>query len=199
VDEELHLIIRHSPDGKVYATSPQAPGLVYGHSSLKELRYDLDDVLSFHFDRPGPFTVVEHHERHYDVADGELVIRMALDAHEDEREEVAARVKGAADLPEQAHALVSIATNVVGEAVYVCAVPTDTLGWLTAQLQSSEDTFNAALAFADRHLLTIPVAVGDDAPSAWKVSPSASKTTLSEVIQQSPVVTPQRSVSLESC
>ncbi|MGH3181931.1 MAG: hypothetical protein ACRDOH_25745 [Streptosporangiaceae bacterium] len=114
--EELHLIIRLSDDGKAYATSPQAPGLVYGRPSLKELRNDLDDALAFHLDRPGPFHVVEHIERHYDLADGELVIRIATDSHTDEREAVAERIRQAASVPEQAQSLVS-AANAVGEAV----------------------------------------------------------------------------------
>ncbi len=56
MSEQIHLIIRLSGDGSVYATSPQAPGLVYGRSSLAELRSDLEDVLSFHFGRPGRST-----------------------------------------------------------------------------------------------------------------------------------------------
>jgi len=73
MSEQIHLIIRLSDDGSVYATSPQAPGLVYGRPSLEELRSELQDVLSFHFGRPGPFDVIEHHERHYDIAGRELV------------------------------------------------------------------------------------------------------------------------------
>jgi hypothetical protein len=71
--EVIHLIVRiDDGDGGLYATSPQAPGLLIGRSTLDTLRADLDDVLAFHFNRPGPFEVVEHHERHYDISGGEL-------------------------------------------------------------------------------------------------------------------------------
>src|SRR5580693_3977362 len=129
MDEELHVVIRLSDDGKAYATSPQAPGLAYGRHSLAELRTELDDVLSFHLGRSGPFRVVEHIERHYDIAGGELVIRIAQDEHLVTREAAAERIGQVVTIPEQATALVS-ATNALGEAVYVCAVPSDTLGWL---------------------------------------------------------------------
>jgi hypothetical protein len=200
VDEELHLIIRLSDDGKAYATSPLAPGLVYGRPSLKELRYDLDDVLSFHFDRPGPFKVVEHVERHYDLAGGELVIRVAVDAHMDEREAVAERIMQVASVPEQAQSLVS-AANAVGEAVYVCAVPSDTLGWLAAQLQPSVqgDIINAALPIADGFLFTLPVAGDESNRPTWTVSSAPPAMQLSEVMQKTRIVTPQRLVSLELC
>lgn len=72
MSENIHVIVRMSGDG-VYATSPQAPGLAYGRPTLEELRAGLQDVLAFHFSRPGPFEVTEHHERHYEVAGRELV------------------------------------------------------------------------------------------------------------------------------
>lgn len=197
MDEDLHLIIRLSDNGKAYATSPQAPGLVYGRPSLKELRHDLDEVLAFHFERPGPFRVVEHIERHYDLADGELVIRIAMDAYTGEREAVANRILQVASLPEQARALVS-AANPIGEAVYVCAVPSDTLGWLGAQLQPTMpgDMINAALTIADGFLFTMPVAVGDGDGPTWPVGSAPPTTSLAEIMQRTPIVTPQRFATL---
>lgn len=197
MDNELHLIVRLSDDGKAYATSPQAPGLVFGRPSVEELRYDLDDVLSFHFGRPGPFMVQEHVERHYDLADGELVVRVAQDAHAAEREAVAERIIQAASVPEQSQALVSI-VNAVGEAVYVCAVPSDTLGWLAVQLQPG-DTVNAALPIADGFLFTLPVAVDEGDRPAWTVGASPPTTRLSEVMQKTRIVTPQHLTTLQVC
>jgi hypothetical protein len=124
----IHLIVRLSDDGSVYATSPQAPGLVYGRPSLEALRFDLEDVLSFHFGRPGPFEVIEHQERHYDIAGHELVTRVAMDEHFEQRQAVYERIGQVLAVPGQAESLVSAVTNLVGETVYVCAVPSDTLG-----------------------------------------------------------------------
>jgi hypothetical protein len=44
-------------------------------------------------------------------------------------------------------------TNKVGETVYVCAVPSDTLGWLAAQLDRPGDALVAALTIADYFFL----------------------------------------------
>jgi hypothetical protein len=197
MSELIHLIIRLSGNGSVYATSPQAPGLVYGRSSLQELRSDLQDVLAFHFDRPGPFAVIEHHERHYEIAGRELVIRIAMDDYRDQRQAVYERIGRALNVPGQAEALVSTVTNKVGEGVYVCAVSSDTLGWLAAQLDGSGDALVAALTTADQFLLTLPIASDEGTQPAWSVGSSTSETTLSEVIQNIPVVTPPQSAHLE--
>jgi hypothetical protein len=196
--EPIHLIIRLSGDGSVYATSPQARGLVYGRSSLEELRYDLEDVLSFHFGRPGPFDVIEHHERHYDIAGRELVTRLALDEHRDERQAVYARLGQVLSVPGQAESLVSSVTNKVGETVYVCAVPSDTLGWLAAQLDGPGDALVVALTIADPFLLTLPIAADDGTHPAWAQGSSSPETRLSEIIQKIPVVTPPQTAPLEA-
>lgn len=195
---QIHLIIRLSDDGSAYATSPQAPGLVYGRPSLKELRSDLQDVLAFHFDHPGPFDVIEHHERHYDVVGRELVTRIALDEHRDQRQAVYERIGRALSVPGQAEALVSTVTNKVGEAVYVCAVSSDTLGWLTAQLDGHGDALVAALTTADQFLLTLPIAADEGIRPAWSIGFSTSETPLSEIVQRIPIVTPPQTAHLEA-
>jgi hypothetical protein len=198
MSESIHLIIRLSGDGSVYATSPQAPGLVYGRSSLQELRSDLQDVLAFHFDRPGPFDVIEHHERHYEIADRELVTRIALDEHRDQRQAVYERIGRALDVPGQAEALVSTVTNKVGEAVYVCAVHSDTLGWLAAQLDGPGDALVAVLTTADQFLLTLPIAADEGTHPAWSAGSSTPETPLSEIVQSISVVTPPQTAHLEA-
>src|ERR1017187_1749126 len=197
MSEQIHLIIRLSGDGGVYATLPQAPGLVYGRVSLEELRSDLDAVLSFHFGRPGPFDVIEHHERHYDVADRELVTRLAVDEHRDQRQAVYERIGQVLSVPGQAESLVSTVTNRVGETVYVCAVPSDTLGWLAAQLDGHRDALVGALTIADHFLLSLPIAADDGTPPAWSQGSSTPETELSEIVQKIPVVTPPQTAPLE--
>lgn len=198
MSESIHLIIRLSSDGSVYATSPQAPGLVYGRPSLKALRSDLQDVLVFHFDRPGPFDVTEHHERHYEVAGRELVTRIALDEHRDQRQAVYDRIGRAMDVPGQAEALVSTVTNKVGEAVYVCTVPSDTLGWLAAQLDGPGDALIAALTTADQFLLTLPIAADEGIHPAWSIGSYTSETPLAEIVRKIPIVTPPQTAHLEA-
>ncbi len=198
MSEQIHLIIRLSGDGSVYATSPQAPGLLYGRPSLEELRSDLEDVLSFHFGRPGPFDVIEHHERHYDIAGRELVTRLAMDEHRDQRQAVYERIGQVLSVPGQAESLVSAVTNRVGETVYVCAVPSDTLGWLAAQLDRPGDALVVALTIADHFLLTLPIAEDDGTHPAWSRGSSQPETRLSEIMQKIPVVTPPQTAPLEA-
>ncbi len=92
MSEQIHMIMRLSDDGSVYATSPQAPGLIYGRQSLAEWRSRLQDVLSFYFEWPGPFDAIEHHERHYEVEGRELVTRLAMDERRDQRQAVYERI-----------------------------------------------------------------------------------------------------------
>jgi hypothetical protein len=101
-------------------------------------------------------------------------------------------------VPNQAEALVSTVTNKVDEAVYVCAVPSDTLGWLVAQLDGSGDAFAAALTTADQFLLTLPIAADDGTHPAWSVGSSTPETLLSEIIQSIPIVTPPQAAHLEA-
>jgi len=55
-----------------------------------------------------------------------------MDEHRDQRQAVYERLGQVLSVPRQAESLVSAVTNKVGETVYVCAVPSDTLGWLAA-------------------------------------------------------------------
>lgn len=191
--DTLHVIIRATDDG-FFATSPQAAGLVYGRPTLQELHAGLDDVLRFHFEEAGPFTVVEHHERHYDIVDGEVVTRIALDGQRDERQEVYTRVGRALAVPEQARSLVKGPTNRVGEVVFVCAVPSDTVGWLAAQLDPRGDALVVAVAIADPYVLTLPF--GYDGEYAKQVGlpiggeQPAPETTIGEIMKRTPIVQP---------
>jgi hypothetical protein len=197
MSEQIHMIMRLSGDGSVYATSPQAPGLIYGRQSLQEWRSDLVDVLSFYFERPGPFDVLEHHERHYEVEGRELVTRLATDEHRDQRQAVYERIGQVLRVPGQAESLVSAVTNTVGETVYVCAVPSDTLAWLAAQLDGPGDAVIVALTIADQFLLTLPMAKEEGTHPAWAVASSAADTRLSDIMQKIPVVTPPHAIPLE--
>ncbi|WP_327168816.1 hypothetical protein [Streptomyces subrutilus] len=190
----IHLLVRQTADG-LYATSPQAPGFIYGRKSLKELRNDLEDALCFHFDETGPFSVLEHHEHHYVISGGELVTRIANDEHKDERQAVYARLGDVIKDKIQAEALAYGVTNPVGESVYVCALPQDTVGWLMDQLNERGDAVSAAVLVADRMLLTLPIAYGDtygkiDGRYTLAESDFDRATTLSEIIQVTNVVTP---------
>lgn len=194
-DDVVHLMVRMTPTG-LYVTSPQAPGLAYGCADLAELRATVDDVLAFHFDRPGPFPVVEHHERHYVVAGRELVTRLAVDEHREARQEVYSRLGRALAVPEQARSLVDGTTNMVGETVYVCAVPSDTMEWLAAQLDPRGDALTVAVAIADPFVFTVPFASGDGIARIGSVGLDSEEltpdSTVGDIVRQTPIVQPRR-------
>ncbi len=182
VADGIHLVIR-PVDGGFYATSPQAPGLAYGRPTLDELRVDLDEVLALALNRPGPFTVVEHHERHYDVGDQELVTRVALDDHRTERQEAYARLGRALGVPGQAETLVAGPTNRVGEALYICVVPSDTLRWVAAQLDPRGETATIVTAVGDELMLTFRISTGRDGPPE-------SRETVADLMRTHPILQP---------
>lgn len=192
-DEPMHLIVRDTGEG-FYATSPQAPGLAYGRATLAELRAELQDVLAFHFDRPGPFQVAEHLERHTAVEGGELVTRIATDQHRDQRQEVATRLGRALAVPGQARSLLEGPANRVGEVVYVCAVPSDTIGWLAAQLDQHGDAVVVAVAIAEPFVFTVPITSGDDLAQLAGVAIHergySPQTTVGELVRDSPILQP---------
>lgn len=194
----IHLLIRELDDGAVYATSPQAPGLMIGRPGVRELRTDLADTLAFHFERPGPFTVTEHHEQHHEIAGGELVIRLAADTHAEDRRVAADRIRAALRIPEQAAQLISGPDNRVGETVYICALPTDTVGWLLAQLDPRGEAVTVAMAIGDGLLFTLPIAYGEEhlgtdgfpGVSSGATEPDA---TLGRIMRETPIVSPSPS------
>jgi hypothetical protein len=183
--ETIHLIVRPVAGG-FYVTSPQVPGLAYGRPTMEELRADLDDVLAFALDRPGPFAVEEHGEAHYDVGGRELVIRLAIDDHIDERQEALNRIVRALSVPEQADALVAGPTNLVGEKLYICVVPSDTLGWVGQQLDPRGEAATVAIAIAEELLLTFLVSTDRDHGSVH-LDPSR---TVADMMKSQPILQP---------
>ena len=178
----IQLIVRRL-DGTYYATSPQASGLAYGRSTLAELRAGLDEVLSFHLDRAGPHSVLEHDERHHEVGDRELVIRLAMDEHRAERQEVQERLRRALAVPEQAEALITGPVNLVGEVLYICVVPSDTLSWVVAQLDPRGETATIAVAVGDELLLTFRVSTGGGGPIE-------TRETVADLMRTQPILQP---------
>ncbi len=187
--ETIHLMVRETDDG-LYATSPQARGLVYGRPDLATLRDGLVEVLAAHLRRPGPFDIVEHHERHYDVAGRELVTRLALDARRDERQDVYARIGRALMVPEQATLLVEQPANRLDEIVYICTVPSDTVSWLAAQMDGEGDRAIIALAIADPFVMTVPIAVPGHQALEVDGTPYPARATVAEIVRAVPIVQP---------
>jgi hypothetical protein len=167
---------------------------MYGRKRLSEMRSGIQDAISFHLDQSGPFQVMEHHERHYDIVDGELVTRLANDRFAAERQIVYERLGRAIHDPRQAESLVQGVANPVGEVVYLCAVPSDTLGWLNEQLFDPSDAFYAAVTVGEEMLMTLPFSHGEKYRGLETYTAGSrgyhEDTRLSEIIQETRIVSP---------
>lgn len=189
--ETIHLFVRPTAgDRDVYVTSPQAPGLAFGRTTLRQIREELDDALAFHFDRPGPFDVVEHHERQHDIAGDGLVTRMALDERREERQVVYERIGAATRAPGQVKRLLNAPATKVGEVVYVCAVPSDSLAWLGDQLDPRDgDALMATVVVSDERLLAVAMVRSEGHARCGSMA-VANDSTVADVIRTVAVVGP---------
>lgn len=85
------MMVRPTAAG-MFARSPQCPGLVISRASLEELKTDLDDILAFYFNSPGPIDVLGHEENAREIDQTEVVVRCATDEHYRDRIAIADRV-----------------------------------------------------------------------------------------------------------
>lgn len=182
----LHVIVRAEEDGTFFARSPQVPGLAYGAGSLEALHAGLDDVLGLALDRPGPFRIAEHHERHFETAGRELVVRLAADDKYERRQEAYARLARAVTVPEQVEALLDAPADVVGEVLYLCVVPSDTVHWIAAQLDPN-GAATLAVAVADDLLLTYRVLADTHRPIA---APRPGEEMVADIMRTRSIVRP---------
>ncbi|GII81122.1 hypothetical protein Sru01_61040 [Sphaerisporangium rufum] len=202
--EMIHLIVRPSLDGaEFYATSPQAPGLLYGRPDLDRLRADLPETLGFYFDHPGPFQVQEHHEHHHELRGGELVVRTALDKHLAARRATGDALSAAAKDADQADALPAAPAGKTGEVVYICGVLSDTVGWVANQLDPRGDAATVAVSVADLMIVTVPF-VHDPATVHGGVvriaaRPYARDTRLADLVRALKIVSPATVTRLSAC
>jgi hypothetical protein len=97
-------------------------------------------------------------------------------------------------VPAQALSLLEGPANRVGEVVYLCAVPSDTIGWLVGQLDPRGDAAVVAVAIAEPFVFTVPVTSGDGTAQVAGVSIAergyATGTTLGELVRDTPIVQP---------
>jgi hypothetical protein len=137
--------------------------------------------------------VLEHHEQHHEIEGGELVTRIAVDEHSDKRREVCARLGRVLTVPGQARSLLEGPPNRVGEVVYVCALPSDTIGWVAAQLDPRGEAVRVAVAIADLFVFTVPIMSGAATQVAGESIGERGytlETTLGELVRDTPILQP---------
>jgi hypothetical protein len=84
----------------------------------------------------------------------------------------------------------SVPANVAGAVVYVCALPTDTMGWVADQLDPRGDAVTLAVAIAEGFVLTIPMILDQSADETLSAYGYTRDTTVAEIVRKSPIVRP---------
>jgi hypothetical protein len=115
------------------------------------MRAALRDALVWYFDGDTDFDVQIHLEQELRG----VVVRIAQDTDAWERQLVAERLSAALGVDSQAAELRAAAPNAVGEVVYVCALPSDQISWLTAQLDDEFDAVVVTLSATETMLWTL--------------------------------------------
>ncbi|WP_462188797.1 hypothetical protein [Frankia sp. CcWB2] len=176
----VSLIVRH--DGPSWsAWSPQCPGLAMAQPSAAELRAALPDVLAWYFGEDTDTDAQIHVERRLC---GGVVVRIAQDAQLWERQLVADRLGEALAAGDQAARLRAAPGNAAGEVIYVCALQSDRVSWLTGQLEDENDAVVAILPVAETMLWTMRFGAAHSG-AGESVQPPAYRpeTTFSEVMR----------------
>jgi hypothetical protein len=144
-----------------------------------DLRAVLPEVLAWYF---GEDTEIEP-QVHYERELHGVVVRIAQDAHLYERELVAERLGEALGEAAQRARLRSGPVSGGGEVTLVCALQSDRISWLAAQMED-DDAVVALLPVAETMLWAVRFGAGGDGDgAAVPLSAHLPETTLSEVMR----------------
>jgi hypothetical protein len=170
-------------------TSPQLPELTGGRQTYDELQADLDEILAFggaSEDQPRTLHIQKHHV----LASGdEILIRVAVDTKADARWFAAKQLIAALNRPAQTQHMLAIPRRPTGEALFICAEPSDTIGWISEQFDEG-DAASVVVSASTEMIRAQPFA---HRPSAGAENPPqtslaefgwTAQTTLSEIIRQ---------------
>ncbi|MCM3922189.1 hypothetical protein ND748_11040 [Frankia sp. AiPs1] len=162
------------------AWSPQYPGLAMVQPAAADLRAVLPEVLAWYFGEDAAIEPQVHCERQLHG----VIVRLAQDAQLYERERVAERLGAALGVASQRAQLRSGPVSGAGEVTFVCALQSDRISWLTAQMEDDNDAVVALLPVAETMLWAIRFGpVGDGSAAAVQPSAYPPDTTLGEVIR----------------
>ncbi|ETA02993.1 hypothetical protein CcI156_03220 [Frankia sp. CcI156] len=148
------------------AWSPQCPGLVAAETTAEEMRAALPDLIAWYFDGDPDVNL----RIHLELEVRGVIVRIAQDADAWERQLVAERLGAALGMDSQAEQLRAVRANAAGEVVYVCALPSDQISWLTGQMDDEDDAVVVALPATESELWTLQFDAlrrrGEKAPGA---------------------------------
>jgi hypothetical protein len=185
--ETIHVMLTDYGNFGWGISSPQLPELIGGRDIVEELRADLDELLVFGgAERGSPFVI---HLQKYLVLDNgdELVIRIAQDEKFKERWEAGLRLTAALRVAGQITSMLNVPRRPTGEVLFICAEASDTLGWVSAQL-NAHDASCLVVSIAEDLIRTqfIGHGEGTDATEDWARTTDmgwTDSTTISEIMK----------------
>lgn len=179
---ETHVVVEESPEG-LTLFSPQLPGFTFARSTREALLRDYQEALWVEGIRGA---VVGHWQKRLETSSGrEAVLRWSSDHTLDveARLEVANRLQRLLVVDDEI--LLGQTPNDLGEYVFVCCIPSDTVDWVVRQLDPRGDVVSVAVAVADQmvgFVLELATSGTTDWPSVESQGITAD-TTMSEVLR----------------
>ncbi|MEU5073740.1 hypothetical protein AB0G76_19565 [Streptomyces asoensis] len=148
-NEVVHVLLTDYGQYGWGITSPQLPELVGGRDSFREMCADLKDILAFG-GAPEGAQVVVHRQMYVVVPGGDeaCIVRFAKDEYEFDRFEAGMRLTGVLRDADQRAKIMAGPKLATGERLFICAVPSDTVRWLSEQLLPGE-VASLVSSFAD--------------------------------------------------
>jgi hypothetical protein len=181
-----HLLVTQEPDGSFSVESPQLPGFIMGRGTATELARDLEGVL-VDLGVTGPLRT-HRQVRGHTVEGEEFVFRFAVGPDEAERREVLDRVQAILNGDDR-HKMMTMVSGPTGEAVFVVAMPNDTVGDLIDQMFPERDALVMCVPVIDRGVWSMALYSGDldsfDEPTeSLEASGWTRNTPISQVVRE---------------
>lgn len=198
-DEVIDLIIVEptDPDTDTWDIySPQVPGFTGGSESLLQLQADIPSMMEFAGVTYGAQTRL-HVEHVYSTDDVDFIIRLQNDEHQQERLRTVRVLEKVLADPRQRKDLLNAPRTRTGEVLFICAVSSDQIQDLAAQLHPSGDVAVIIAPVADYMIWSTHLANAADLvedghpPEYWGWSPNV---TIGELMHSPSVLGRPRNV-----
>lgn len=181
---DVEVIVRED-GGSWSAWSPQCPGLLVVQPSPEDLREALRPALQFYFADDQEATTALRYVVNLEQEINGVVVRVRQDEDAYQRQLLAQRVAAKLGGLDTAEDMRSSPVNPLGDVVFICALPSDTFGWISRQMED-EDTINVVLPASE--IFVWSVSFSSTQPPASAAGPRGSdlgyqeSTTLGEIM-----------------
>lgn len=202
--KQINLLITDEGRYGLTAESPQLPGLSIARDTWTEFERDykqiIEDVVHDRFATLREYRLVGHYQRHITTPEGvDCVVRWCTDDDDppllDARTEVAKRVLWALSqvdeevTAERLRLLDGELPNILGDVVFACMAPGDTVGDALSTMYDQDDVVTIACAVGDQGLWIIQAAspMRDGSTLGWMSMEEAGismTTTISELMMR---------------